>query len=533
LKEYCTDAYRFINSTGKPLDGTSKEETLATMLGEYIGNNNIAKYKDSYIARMTADEKAFYDLSEKAFGILPNMYATVGVASLAIGKKIQELGLPIWTLQSIDDNGVYDVIDKYIALIQKDGAEAQTIAIEIGKLAGVKSRLGEDMQALITKENCQKGVREFLKNFEDGKILDIAHEINAEANIIEDIRRLFSVERSHLWIKATGEVEIRKLLTEYGIARETNILLSSNASSLKGALAIWRDRLKFIHISAEATKTKQPNIIKLIDTLSKVYRQIELLPDALKSFFSELKQNGSHLAAFLINEKALFAEVYEPYLDDFTTDDIAKIITELPIGMFTMSASECNIKVKAEAEKFRRGQLKVKLSSIWKEKTGTKNPKEWSATFKCPILIMVIGNYYDQAKKTFETLNQTNPPEFAINDALSFLSTATFFNDLQNEEKRDAAFIRHIIGDYAKMLTLQKVKDRLDRLTVDPYDWYSHPSIKSEIKRLAEAEYNAGGSDRALAILGVMTADQRDEYIKRLIKENVAVGLEIITRGGN
>lgn len=533
LKEYCTDAYRFIDSTGKPLDDIAKEDTLAAMLGDYIGNSNLGKYKDSYIARMTPDEKAFYELSEKAFGILPNACATVSVAALAIGKKIQELGLPIWALQAIDDKGVYDVVEKFIALIQKEGAEAQAIAIEIGKLARVKTRLAEDMQLLITKDNCQKGIREFLKTFEEGKILDLAREINADVNIIEDVRRLFSVERSRLWIKTTGEIEIRKLLTEYGIACETNNLLSSNVSSLKGALTTWRDKLKFIHISSETARAKHSSITKLIDFLMKIYSQTEILPDGLKAFLTELQTNGSHLAAFLGDEKVLFAEVYEPYLEGFTPDDNSEIISKLPVSMFAMSASECNIKVKEKAEEYRKGQLKVKLFSLWKEKTGTKNPKEWSTTHKCPILIMVIGSNYDQAKKTFETLNQTNPPEFAIKDALAFLETATFFDNLRSEEKRDEAFIAHVISDYAKMLSVQKVKDRLDRLTIEAYDWFTHYRVKEEIKRLAEAEYNAGGSDRALAILGGMTAEQRDEYIKRLIKDNVSVGLEIITRGGN
>jgi hypothetical protein len=533
LKEYCTDTYRFIDSTGKPLDSTSKEDTLSVMLSEYIGNTNLAKYKDSYIARMTVDEKAFYELSEKAFGILPNSCATVSVASIAVGQKFQELGLPIWALQQVDDKGVYDVIEKYIALIQKEGAEAQTIAIEIGKIAGVKSRLGDDLQALVNKDNCQKGIREFLKTFESGRILDLAREINAEQNLIDDIRRLFSVERSRLWIKQTGEDEIRKLLVEYGLAGQTNSLLSTNATSQKNALSAWRDKLKFIHISAESAKHKNTVIAKLMDYLLKIYSQTEILPDGYKNFLEELQVNGSHLSAFLSNENALFAEIYEPYLDGFNAEDISQIISKLPHGMFAMSASECNIKVKDIAEEYRKGLLKVRLFAIWKDKTGTKNPREWSATYKCPILAMFVGSNYDLTKKHFDTLNQSNPPEFAVKDAIAFLETASFFGDLSSEEKRTSAFVQQIIGDYKKILSVQVVKDKLERLTIDVYEWISHPQVKEEIKKLAKAEYNAGGSDKALAILAGMTADEREIYIERLIKDNVAVGLEIIARGGN
>lgn len=533
LKEYCTDTYRFIDSTGKPLDSASKEDMLSIMLSEYIGNSNLTKYKDSYIARMTADEKAFYELSEKAFGILPNSCATVSVASIAVGKKMQELGLPIWALQQVDENGIYDVIEKYITLVQKEGAEAQTIAIEIGKIAGVKLRLGDDLNSLITKENCQKGIREYLKTFENGQILDLAREIHAEQNLIDDIRRLFSVERSRLWIKAIGEDEIRKLLVEYSIAKETNVLLSANVSSLKAALSAWRDKLKFIHISSETAKSKQVNIVNLIDFLAKIYEHSEILPDGYKSFLDELKANGSHLAAFTGNENTLFTEVYEPYLDEFNADDIKQIIGKLPHGMFAMSASECNIKVKEIAEEHRKGLLKVRLFELWKNRTGTKNPKEWSAIYNCPILALFVGSNYDQTKKVFDTLNQNNPSEFAVKEAIAFLETATFFEDLANEEKRNAAFIAQVIGDYSKILTVQAVKAKLDNTTTEPYEWISHPAVKQIIKKLAEAEYNAGGSDRALAILSGMTTEQREKYIERLIKDNVAVGLEIITRGGN
>lgn len=533
LKEYCNDTYRFIDNTGKPFENASKEDTLAFMISDYIGNSNLVKYKDTYIARMTADEKAFYALSEKAFGIFPNSCATVGVAAISVGKKMAELGLPIWALSEVDEFGIYDVIEKYIVLVQKEGEEAQQIAIELGKISQIKSNLGDNLQTLITKENCQKGICEYLKTFEDGKILDLARDINAEANLIDDIRRLFSVERSRLWIKTTGEEEIRKLLTEYGIARETNGILSTNTTSIKTALAAWRDRLKFVYISFEGFKTKYPNLAKLIDCLAKIYGQTELLHDQYRTFLAQLQFNGTTIAELFNDEKTLFADIYSPYLDDLDLDDIGKLIGTLPVSMFLMSASECNIKVKDKADEFRKGQLKVKLFTFWKNKTDTTTPRQWSSKYSTPILALVVGDDYDKAKKTFETLNQTNPPEFAINDALTFLESTSFFENLQSMEKRDEAFVKYVIGSYSKILTAKKVRDRLERFTIEAYDWLSHPAVQAEVKKLAEAEYFAGGSDTALLILGKMTDNERDQYINRLVKENVAVGIEIIIRGGN
>lgn len=69
-------------------------------------------------------------------------------------------------------------------------------------------------------------MREFLTPFEDGRILSLAEEIGASGNVISDIRDLFEVKHACLWDKKIGEDEIRKLLTDYGIVKESNIILN-------------------------------------------------------------------------------------------------------------------------------------------------------------------------------------------------------------------------------------------------------------------------------------------------------------------
>ena len=78
---------------------------------------------------------------------------------------------------------------------------------------------------------------------------------------------------------------------------------------------------------------------------------------------------------------------------------------------------------------------------------------------------------------------------------------------------------------------LEKVRDALERLSIDTYDWRENPNVKNKIKQLAEAEYNAGGSEKALSIIEKMQDAQLKDYLKRLIKENMAIGIEIIMNG--
>lgn len=526
LKEYGGEPYRYSDSSGSHEPMT--QDKLAEMIGNYIGKNP----KPTYIVKMTPEEMAFYELTEKAWGITPNSCSSAGQAAIAVSAKMRGFGLPVWCLDEVDDYGVYDVLQKYIDLIQKEGKEAHKKAVEIGKATIAKTTLPEYLAALLTEENCQKGMREFLTSFEGGKILSLATEIGATENVLLDIRDLFKVKHSCLWDRQTGEDEIRKLLTNYGIVRESNNLLNVNAHSLSEAFKEWRERLKFMGVSCEALRTKFPSLIKILDTLLKIYQQSDILPDQLKMFLSELMTHNVEIRNLINNEKRIFTEVYSPYFDDLSDSDINEVKSMLPTGMFGLQKTDCNAKVKEAAEKFRKNQLKTQMFNLWKEKTGTKNPREWSSRYRTPILCCVSENEFDKAKKAFDTLNRSWSSDIEIKATIAFLESTTLFEVLNDEKECNASFERCIVGKYRYLIpNLNKIRDALERLSVDAYEWYENPSAKNKVRQLAEAEYNAGGSDKALEKIDKMDDAQLKQYLKRLVRENMTLGIEIITSG--
>jgi hypothetical protein len=527
LKEYSCEPYRYSDAAGG--HDTMIPDKLKETLGNYIGKNP----KPTYIVKMTAEEMTFYELTEKAWGIPPNSFSSASQAAFTVTMKMRGLGLPVWCLAEVDDNGVFDVVQKYIELVQKEGNEAHKKAVEIGKIAIVKTTLADSLSALLTSENCQQGMREFLKFFEDGKILSLASDIGATDTLLPDINALFTVKHSCLWDKQIGEDEIRKLLTDYGIVKESNYLLAATAHSRSDAFKEWRESLKFIGISCEALKAKFPQLAKVLDILMKIYQQSDVLPDQLKTFHAELMANATGVSNLLSNDKTIFAEVYAPYLEDFSDLDIGEVKGKLPTGMFELSKTDSNAKVKATAEDFRKNQLKTQLFKLWKDKTDTKNPYEWSNRYRTPILCCVSENEFETAKKAFDTLNRSWVTDAEINTAITFLESTNVFEVLSDEGKRNEAFVRGIIGEYRSLLpNTNKVRDALEHLTVDTYDWRGNPSVENKIKQLAEAEYNAGGSDKAVSKIDLMDDAQLKLYLKRLVKENMTVGIEIITSGG-
>lgn len=527
LKEYGNEPLRYSDSSGGHEQMT--HDKLAEMLGNYIGKSP----KPTYIVKMTADEMAFYELTEKAWRIPENSCSSAGQAAIVVSTKMRGLNLPVWCLEEVDTVGIFDVVQKYIELVQKEGNEAHKKAVEIGRIASAKPSLADSLFDLLTSENCQKGMREYLRSFEGGKVMELATAIGAENNVVADIRGLFGVKHSCLWDKQTGEDEIRKLLTEYSVVKESNAILNAACHSLTEAYKEWRERLKFIGISCEALRAKYPALAKVLGTFLKICKQEDILPEQLKAFHTELVAHGAEIRELLNNDRRAFAEVYEPYLEDLSDNDIADVKSKLQTGLFELPKTDCNVKVKEAAEEFRKNQLKSQLFSLWKDKTGTKNPREWSSRYRTPILCCVSEAEYEKAKKAFETLNRNYGMDSEIRSALAFLEATTLFGILADEEKRNAAFKRDMVGEYSTLLPdLDKVRDTLDRLSVDTYDWRDNPSAKGKVKQLAEAEYNAGGSDKVLLKIDEMDDHQLKQYLKRLVKDSITVGIEILANGG-
>lgn len=527
LKEYGGEPFRYSDSSGGHEPMT--QDKLAEMLGNYIGKSP----KPTYIVKMTADEMVFYELTEKAWGIPANSCSSAGQAAIAVSAKMRGLGLPVWCLAEIDSIGVFDVVQKYIELVQREGNEAHKKAVEIGKIVSAKPSLADSLFSLLTSDNCQKGMREYLHSFEGGKAMELAVAIGAQDNVLADIRRLFGVKHSCLWDRRTGEDEIRKLLMEYSVVKESNAILNAFVHSLNETYKEWRERLKFIGISYEALRAKYSALAKTLDMFLKICKQEDILPEQLKAFHAELVAHGAEIRELLNNDRRVFAEVYEGYLEDLSADDIAVVKTSVGIGLFELPKTDCNVKVKEAAEEFRKNQLKTQLFRLWKDKTGTKNPREWSSRYRTPILCCVFEAEFERAKKAFETLNRNWGTDVEIKAALAFLESTTLFDVLTDDEKRNAAFKRDIIGEYSTLLPdLDKVRDVLDRFSIDIYDWRDNPSVKGKVEQLAKAEYDAGGSDKVLLKIDEMDDAQLKQYLKRLVKESIAVGIEILADGG-
>ncbi|OGU05541.1 MAG: hypothetical protein A2075_23910 [Geobacteraceae bacterium GWC2_58_44] len=533
LKEYAADIYRY--SDGDTGDKMSAEK-LAEIVGEYIKHMNtpIARYKEKFIEVMTQEQMAFVGFAKIVFGIPDNI--AVEQAAVRIRSRLKELCYPIWCFKEIDTYGLEDFIDKLTVLANPNntGDSVAKIAAAIGKMSlQTPTAAGNLASLLFTKENPVKAMTEFLLSFENGDVLNLANKINAH-DVLLDVKRQFGTgEALWLWDRETGENEIRKLLTDYKIVAASN-RINTKTSSLYDCLGEWREKAKSIRIPCSALVMEVPALKAFFLTLREIALHGELPYDKRGTFLSELEINANPCIDFFESKMEIFRNLYSFYLTGFSDSEVNALHSKLPVASFTSDKPDFEKNLAELADKIQREQEKFRLHQLWEKTTSSKTPKEWSNKNRTPILALVTAGFQSDARRVFGIINRINPEDSEVKFALDFLQTkATFLGDLSDKVRIDAAFMRDIVGRFIAVLSdADEVRSHLEKIVpADHYDWYGNPAITREVEKFAQARYNQGGSEKVLEKIEKIDDRKAKEYLKRLIKDNMYVGIEIILEG--
>lgn len=113
---------------------------------------------------------------------------------------------------------------------------------------------------------------------------------------------------------------------------------------------------------------------------------------------------------------------------------------------------------------------------------------------------------------------------------MGFLTANPIWDDITNQEKIDEAFVKAILGNLKSVLTdLNEVREYLLKHTqVSAYDWGGHQEINRLVKELAQRKYSEEPYERVMRRIDSMDGDKLKDYLKRLVKGNMIVGIEIL-----
>ena len=199
-------------------------------------------------------------------------------------------------------------------------------------------------------------------------------------------------------------------------------------------------------------------------------------------------------------------------------------------GVFTKDAADYNQDVHKIVDNYKKTLGVQKLKNMWKEKTGTESPYDWSRKYIMPIISMVADEDMAECRQHFATISSKNPEDVKVQKAQIYLDGFKYWDALNDTALRDKIFVEKIINDKSVILTdLNEVKNYLSsRITDEPYYWLGSTAVQGSLEKLAKSKYDGGGFQTAFTKIDNMDADKVKQYLKNLIKNNMIVGLQII-----
>lgn len=546
LKEYATDQYFWSNGTTRPMSVELMKSAIKNAMDQAVTPK--AGYRPEAIVTMSEELRLFLQGTATIFHESTERCGSVDAAAGVIRLGMKKLEFPIWVLKSIlpgeglqtDTAVIADVIDKYlgIANIRNYGQNAteSDLANEIGYLIKEYPALVNDLSNLFVSQKCREGMKAYLDEYRGAELPTLAQAIKDGGNYISEVRKKFNADEANwVWSPDTANAKIDETIIEYSIIVESNTIVAP-ATTLTGCVRNWKDRIGNFRISLEAMAPEVGDLKELLDILYAIRQSLDnSIPEMKKKRFLELLREKKNDFNYLYgHQEELFRKIAQSWLSELSDEDVTELFTtHMATGVFCDASDKFFQTVEKQVGAYIDEQRSKRLAKLWREKTGTQSPADWSRQYSTPILCMFDDDERQKAKEVFSILHKSKPTEMEFNAAEEWLKTGNFYDCLASAVERDKCMRERVVGDFAYLLPdVGKVRSYLrDKASmISPYEWMDNSAIQAKIREMANMRYKTGGAsdaEKAVADLGI---DELRDYVRDLIKTDMTVGIAILKR---
>lgn len=546
LKEYATEQYSWSNGTTRPMSVDLMKSAIKNAIDQAVTPK--AGYRPEAIVTMSEEVRIFLRGTSSIFHESTEKCGSIDAAAGVIRLGMKKLEFPIWVLKSIlprenlqtDAAIIAEVIDKYlgIANIRNYGQDAteSDLANEIGWLMKEYPNLISDLESLFVSQKCRDGMKAYLDEYRGGELPSLALNIKDGGNYISEVKRKFNADEANwVWSSDTANVKIDETIIEYSIITESNTMIAP-ATTLTGCVRNWKDRIGNFRISLEAMAPEVGDLKELLDILFAICQSRDnTIPEMKKKRFLELLREKKNEFNYLyVHQEEMFRRIAQGWLSELSDEDITELFgTYMNTGVFCDASDKFFQSVEVRVTAYIDAQRSNRLRKLWQDKTETQSPADWSRRYSTPILCMFDDNERQKAKEVFTILHKTKPTETEFITAEEWLNSGSFYERLSSAAERDKCMQERMIGDYVYLLPdVNKVREYLrDKVSmITPYEWMDNSTIQARIREMANMRYKTRGASEAEKAVADLEIDDLRDYVRDLIKTDMAVGIAILKR---
>lgn len=221
-------------------------------------------------------------------------------------------------------------------------------------------------------------MKAYIKEFDGGELITLSDEIGDGGQYINVLRKKFDADAANwVWNVETAQQKIKEVVLEYKIIAESNKVISKS-TTFENTVREWCDKCQYIRISYPAAKNYLDSFGAFLELLYNIKKSGVVLDSQKQKFYDLLIANADNFRAFYGNQIGLFKKVCEFYLEGFNDEEIREIYNSIPVGSLTKDKTEYTNIVNDRVEEYKRNSKSANLKKLWKEKTNTDTPREWS-----------------------------------------------------------------------------------------------------------------------------------------------------------
>ena len=544
LKEYTQGDFFWSNGlTSTPMTVEKMKGMIANGINQAVVENK--KYKEEFLVAMSAEQSAFLKATAKIYRIDPECCGSIEQARDRIRLELRKMPFPLWCVKYALDKQdklvtkltvVEEAIDLYCGLANNGnmgGRDESAIANDLGRMFLDNTVLTDDLASLVNADMCHEGMLAFIAQYHNGELVKLAQDIGDNGRYIDQVKKKFNADAANwVWDVITAEEKINRVILEYKIVQESNLSLPKS-SKLGEAVTQWNARTHKLHISAESLAEIRGELKPFIEMLYKMKKTGSLLDQDKEQFYEVLTTSRNLFDEMYDRQFECFKEIVKVPLQELSDDDAKQIYASLIDGLFTYSKSDYYRYVEGKVKEYLASQAKLKMRKIWEEKTGTKNPKDWSNRYQTPILCMFDDDDRQKFRMYFNILNSDSPKDEDVKRTIDFIAdnaNVNIFERLSNEQERDKCFIEGVVGDYAVVLgSANEIRAYLQQnAKTSPYHWFEDKSVSHLLEKHASEIYTDERCIEAIEMVENLNPEELKYYLRELITDNLAVGIQIL-----
>jgi len=545
LKEYANEQYFWSNGTTRPMSPELMKGAIKNALDQSVTPK--ANYRPEALVTMSEEVRQFLTGTAAIFHDSLDRCGSVDAAAGVIRQGMKRLDFPIWCVKSILDREdvqtdigvIAELIDQYMGIAniknyEKDTTESD-LATSIG--AAMKNHLSliPDLEKLFVSQKCREGMKAYLDSYRNGELSALAAAVKDNGAYVSEVKKKCNAEEANwVWSAETVNAKIDEVIVEYGIIAESNTVIAPAASYL-GCMRNWRDCVQNFRVSFEAMENETGDLRELLDLLCDMKKNGGMIQESKKDRFRELlKEKKDDFHSLYVHQTDMFRKIAASWLTELEDGDVDELFTAyMDTGVFTDAASKYFKSVEEKVSAFLKAKVKARLEQLWREKTDTLSPRDWSRHYETPILCMFDDSERMAAKEVFDVFLKQSPTQAEADKAMTYLWNGTFYSRLASQEERDRCMRERVVGDYVYMLPdIDEVRAylRSHASMVQPYEWMDNSIIRNKIEQMADKRYKTGGAAEAQEAIDELTLDDVRTYLKDLIKTDMRVGIAILKK---